>query len=148
MFPWSSLRQPFKSIQIWDIFIRKYYTTFFEWPISIVKGGKNIDYGNQKCVVGLWSMMTSSYGNIFRVIGPLCGEFTHKGQWRGALMFTLICVWINGCVNNREAADLRRYCVHYGVTVMSIKALNQHIYLLEFNPACHALFSVLHFLSN
>ena len=25
----------------------------------------------------------------------------HKGQWRGALMFTLICVWINGCVNNR-----------------------------------------------
>ena len=33
-------------------------------------------------------------------------------------MFTLICVWINGCVNNREAGDLRRYCVHYGVTVM------------------------------
>ena len=42
----------------------------------------------------------------------------HKGQWRGALMFTLICVWINGCVNNREAGDLRRYCSHYGVTVM------------------------------
>ena len=42
----------------------------------------------------------------------------HKGQWRGALMFTLICVWINGCVNNREAGDLRHYCAHYGVTVM------------------------------
>ena len=42
----------------------------------------------------------------------------HKGQWRGALMFTLICVWINGCVNNGEAGDLRRYCAHYGVTVM------------------------------
>ena len=42
----------------------------------------------------------------------------HKGQWRGALMLTLICVWINGCVNNREAGDLRRYCAHYGVTVM------------------------------
>ena len=42
----------------------------------------------------------------------------HKGQWRRALMFTLICVWINGCVNNREAGDLRRYCAHYGVTVM------------------------------
>ena len=24
----------------------------------------------------------------------------HKGQWRGALMFSLICVWINGWVNN------------------------------------------------
>ena len=33
----------------------------------------------------------------------------HKGQWRGALMFSLICVWINGWVNNREAGDLRRY---------------------------------------
>ena len=29
----------------------------------------------------------------------------HKGQWRGALMFSLICVWINGSVNNREAGD-------------------------------------------
>ena len=26
-----------------------------------------------------------------------------KGQWRGALMFSLICVCINGCVNNRGA---------------------------------------------
>ena len=25
-----------------------------------------------------------------------------KGQWRGALMFSLICVWINGWVNNHE----------------------------------------------
>ena len=29
----------------------------------------------------------------------------HKGQSRGALMFSLICVWINGWVNNREAGD-------------------------------------------
>ena len=42
----------------------------------------------------------------------------HKGQWRGALMFSLICVWINGWVNDREAGDLRRYRVHYDVTVM------------------------------
>ena len=42
----------------------------------------------------------------------------HKGQWRGALMFSLICVWINGWVNNHEAGDLRRYRVHYDVTVM------------------------------
>ena len=42
----------------------------------------------------------------------------HTGQWRGALMFSLICVWINGWVNNREAGDLRRYRVHYDVSVM------------------------------
>ena len=70
------------------------------------------------------SMMTSSNGNIFRVTGHLCGEFTgpvnspHKGQWRGAVMFSLICVWINGWVNNHEAGDLRRYRAHYDVRVM------------------------------
>ena len=42
----------------------------------------------------------------------------HKGQWRGALMFSLICAWINGWVNNREAGDLRRNRDHYDVTVM------------------------------
>ena len=43
----------------------------------------------------------------------------HKGQWRGALMFSLICVWINGWINNHEAGDFRRYRAHYDVTVMS-----------------------------
>ena len=43
---------------------------------------------------------------------------THKGLWRGALMFSLICVWINGWVNNREAGDLRCYRAHYDVIVM------------------------------
>ena len=34
---------------------------------------------------------------------PVSGEFPHKGQWRGVFMFSLICVWINGWVNNGEA---------------------------------------------
>ena len=42
----------------------------------------------------------------------------HKGQWRGALMFTLICAWINGWVNNREAGDLRRHRAHFDVSIM------------------------------
>ena len=42
----------------------------------------------------------------------------HKGQWRGVLMFSLICVWINDWVNSREAGDLRRYRAHYDVIVM------------------------------
>ena len=33
----------------------------------------------------------------------------HKGQWRGALMFSLISVWTNGYVNSRDAGDLRRH---------------------------------------
>ena len=42
----------------------------------------------------------------------------HKGQWRGALMFSLICTWINGWVNNLKAGDLRLHRAHYDVTVM------------------------------
>ena len=50
-------------------------------------------------------------------------NYPHKGQWRGALMFSLICVWINGWVNNRKAGGLRRYRTHYDVIVMFYKDL-------------------------
>ena len=51
----------------------------------------------------------------------------HKGQWRRALMFSLICVWINSWENNREAGDLRRYRAHYDVIVM-IWVLNLRVF--------------------
>ena len=44
---------------------------------------------------------------------------SHKGQWRGSLIFSLICVWINDWVNNREAGDLRGYRAHCDVIVMT-----------------------------
>ena len=80
-------------------------------------------------------MMASSNGNSFRVTGPLCGEFTghrwippYKGQRRGALVFSLICAWINGWVNNREAGNLRRQRAHHDVTVMgSLLGQAKHI---------------------
>ena len=49
-------------------------------------------------------------------------NFPHKGQWRGALMFSLIYAWINDWVNNREAGDLRRQHGHYDVIVMDDKS--------------------------
>ena len=66
------------------------------------------------------AMVTSSNGNIFRVTGHLCGEFTgrrwipHTKTSDAELWCFFICVWIN----DREADDLRRYRAHYGVTVM------------------------------
>ena len=47
----------------------------------------------------------------------------HIGQWRGALVFSFICAWINGWVNNREAGDLRRFRTHYDVIVMENRAV-------------------------
>ena len=60
----------------------------------------------------------------------------HKGQWRGALMFSLICAWINGWVNNREAGDLRRYRAHYDVTVMT----DDKIILVQVMAWCYQAF--------
>ena len=53
----------------------------------------------------------------------------HKGQWRGVLMFSLICAWINGWVNNQEA-DLRRHCAHCDVTVMWRTVYRHHTTLV------------------
>ena len=53
---------------------------------------------------------------------------SHKGQWRGALMFSLICAWSNGWVNNRDAGDLRRHGTHYDVTVMFSWKINAEFY--------------------
>ena len=49
---------------------------------------------------------------------PVPANSPHKGQWRGALMFSLISARINDWVNNREAGDLRRHRGHYDVSVM------------------------------
>ena len=50
----------------------------------------------------------------------------HKGQWRGALMYSLICTRINCWVNNGEAGDLRRHRAHYDVTVMNRDVCNNN----------------------
>ena len=51
----------------------------------------------------------------FSALLAMCAGNTpgHKVQRRGALIFSLIGVWINGWVNNREAGDLRRYRAHH-----------------------------------
>ena len=42
----------------------------------------------------------------------------YTDQWRGALMFSLICAWTNGWVNNQDAGELKCHRTHYDVTVM------------------------------
>ena len=59
----------------------------------------------------------------FSVLLALCAgnspvNSPNKGQWRGALMFSLICIWTNGWVNNRDVSAMRHHHAHYDVTVM------------------------------
>ena len=42
----------------------------------------------------------------------------YNDQWRGALIFSLICAWTYGWVNNRDAGDLRRHRAYNNDIVM------------------------------
>ena len=65
----------------------------------------------------------------------------HKGQWRGALMFTLICARINGWVNNGEGGDLRRNRAHYDfIVVFSLFYCIKQIYLMICLGQCTCVF--------
>ena len=88
-----------------------------------------------------FSIWPSSNDNFFRVTGPLWGESTghpHKGQWRGALIFSFIYAWTNGWANNGDAGDLKRHRAHFNVTLMywtSIKSKSRgFVILIVFKP--------------
>ena len=61
----------------------------------------------------------------------------HKGLWRGALMFSLICAWINGWVNNHEAGDLICHGAHYYATVMWYHNNEAHDMSIKYRLICH-----------
>ena len=79
--------------------------------------------------ISMYLLFPSHDNVIKRKYFPRCWPFvrgmhrwpldsSHKGQWREALMFSLICAWTNGWVNNRDAGDSRRYRAHFDVAVM------------------------------
>ena len=102
----------------------------------------------------LWSRWWRHQMETFSALLALCAgnssvpvKSPHKGQWRGALMFSLICVWINGWVNNREAGDLRRHLGHYDVIVMDLnniswRATNFYHAILGFSEFSNGIFSI------
>ena len=49
---------------------------------------------------------------------PVPGEVATQRPATQSFDIFLICVWINGWVNDGEAGDLRRYRARYDVTVM------------------------------
>ena len=72
-------------------------------------------------------MMTSSNGNIFRITGPLYGEFT--GDWwipPQSPVTQTFDVFFGSApykrwINNQDVGDLRRHHVLYGVTVIGFR---------------------------
>ena len=110
---WSSLAQ-------WNLDLLQHENIV----MNIFAANAGIDH--RKSDIVWWGRITVSHDDVIKwkdfprywPFVPVPVNSPHKGQWRGALMFSLICVWINGSVNNREAGDLRRYRAHYDVIVM------------------------------
>ena len=59
----------------------------------------------------------------------------HKGQWRGALMFSWMWAETNGSANSRYAGDLRRHGAHYDFTAKS----RSHLYPAGVLAVLHAM---------
>ena len=76
---------------------------------------------------GSFLIMTSSNGNIFRVTGHLCREFT--AQRPVTWSFDVFCDLRlnNDLINNREAGDLRRYRAHYGVILILLEVVKSTV---------------------
>ena len=58
---------------------------------------------------------------------PVTGEFPAQRPVTRSFA-SLICAWINGWVNNREAGDLRRHRAHYDVIVMILHSQHHGCY--------------------
>ena len=58
------------------------------------------------------------YWPFMRGIHQSLVDSPHKGQWRVALMISLISAWTNSWANNGDPSDMRSQCTHYDATVM------------------------------
>ena len=102
------------------------HVTFYVWRnLSIITNGRLTNLSLIHNDDMTWhGMMTSSNGSIFRVTGPLCGEFTGPGEFPAQRPVTrsfdvFFDLRLNkDWVNNRETGDLRRHRGHCDVNVM------------------------------
>ena len=103
---------------IWYIFFSCIYAflyiNIFQYRVSLIQYTNLYSYHDDAIK---WKHFPR-YWPFVRGIHRSSVNSPHKGQWRGALMFSLICTRINGWVNNGEAGDLRRHGAHYDVTIM------------------------------
>ena len=94
---------------------------FPQWPWTLA--GKTQDDNHNDVIK--WKHFPR-YWPFVRGIHRSLVNSPHKGQGRGALVFSMISARINDWANNREAGDLRRHLGHYDVSVMAAGTLIRH----------------------
>ena len=75
------------------------------------------DFADIKCVFPWWYHQTETFSALLALLQGI-HRWPYIGQWRRALMFSLIYAWTNGWINNPYAGDLRRHRAHCDVIVM------------------------------
>ena len=93
-----------------------------EFPAQRASNGENVSiWGHHGDFPRYWIFVRRIH------LSPM--KSPHRGQWHRVLIWSLICAWTNGRVNNQYACDLRRNSAQYDVTVLSNKlwAKRQHI---------------------
>ena len=119
------------SLERWGHHATRWWNVIITRPIfiniSTTDSILHSPHGRAMCAYGVsivntwWRHQMETFSALLALCAgnsPVPVNSPHKGQWRGALMFSLICAWINGWVNNREAGDLGRHRGHYDVNVM------------------------------
>ena len=117
---WNATRE--RGLEIWIIITKQ----CSNWPDFVATSSCNSTW---------WRHPMETFSALLAICA---GNSPVPDQWRGALMFSLICARISGWVNNGQAGDLRRYRVHCDVIVMNILCFHH-----EFKPVwvylCHRL---------
>ena len=115
--------------------LQKIKGALFRWSLEIIMSFKFAVIASRHCLhddIIKWKHFPR-YWPFVRGIHRSLVNSPHKGQWRGALMFSLICAWTNSWANHRDAGELRRHCnVNWDIlaylTLAAVRRLCQHWY--------------------
>ena len=80
-----------------------------------------LGYVTMSLIAPWWRHQMETFSALLAICAGnslVTGEFPAQRPMTRSLMFSLICAWITGWVNNDEAGDLKRHRALYDVTVM------------------------------
>ena len=80
--------------------MRPFLVSSHEVPQDFVKSHRNLEWHHP--ILKKWPTLSALLA-LCEGNPSVTGGFPLKGQWRGALMFSLICAWTDGEANNRDA---------------------------------------------
>ena len=124
---------------------RMLWTSELSWDLSlgwvsdgypILHSTPDVGSGHGVYLFTWWRHQMETFSALLAICAgnsPVSGEVPAQRPVTRSFGISLICAWINGWVNNREAGVLRRYHAHYDVTVMLFiyALISLQVYMLQ-----------------